>query len=43
MDPWAGVALSTGMIIFVFGLVYFVVFIPEIKKYCCPRVLEEIE
>lgn len=36
MDPWAGVALSTGMIIFIFGLVLFGVFFKEIKSYCCP-------
>lgn len=43
MDPWAGVALSTGMIIFIFGLILFGVFFKEIKSYCCPtyQVLEE--
>lgn len=36
MDPWAGVALSTGMIIFIFGLILFGVFFKEIKSWCCP-------
>ena len=43
MDPWAGVALSTGMIILIFGLILFGVFFKEIKSYCCPtyQVLKE--
>lgn len=45
MDPWAGVALSTGMIIFISILLIIGVYYVEIKSYCCPayKVLEDTE